>query len=148
VIVLRSGAILRSGRNPFEAYLLVACVLSGLAGLLTAEAQSSIVSTLPRWEAVAWYGGLVAGGGVCLVGVALHGLKSLLVERIGLLMLAAFAVLYSGAVLVEAGPRGTFVGLFVAAFAAACVGRFVQIGLDLKRAEAMEALRPDESGGD
>lgn len=148
MIVLRSGVVLRSGRNPFEAYLLGACVLSGLAGLLTPEAQSPIVQSLPKWEVVSWYSGLIAGGGVCLVGVSMRGLRSLLVERVGLLMLGAFAVLYSGAVFISAGPKGTFVALFIAAFAAASVARFVQISIDLRRAEAIAALRPDDHGGE
>lgn len=148
MIVLRSGAVLRSGRNPFEAYLLAACFLVGVAGLVAPESQSSVVTHLPRWEVASWYGGLVAGSGVCLAGIAMRGVKSLLVERVGLLMLAAFSVLYSVAVLAAAGARGTFVAVFIAAFAGAAVGRFVQISIDMHRAEAVEALRPDKPGGD
>ncbi|AHH98345.1 hypothetical protein [Kutzneria albida] len=139
MIVLKSGVIVRSGRNPFEVFLLSAAVLSGGAGLLAQASWSpAVANTLPDGLVPVWYGGLVLGGVVSVVGVLLNGLVSLLVERVGLTLLGGFAVLYVSVVLVEAGWRGTLPALFVGAFAMACVGRFVTIGRDLKRAAAAE----------
>jgi hypothetical protein len=140
--------VLRSGRNPFQLYLLAACVLSGLAGLFAPASESAVVArSLPGWAVMAWYSALVAGATVSIVGVLTRGVGSLLIERVGLAMLAGFTMLYSGLVFVDA-PRGTFSALFLAAFAAACVGRFLQIGRDLKRAEAVEQSRTEGPGGE
>lgn len=140
--------ILRSGRSPFELYLLAACVLSGLSGLVAPASSAGAVSRLlPHWIVIIWSSGLVIGGSVSITGVLLRGVRSLLVERIGLIALAGFAVTYSAAAIAVAGLAATFASLFVAAFGAACVGRFWQIGRDLKRAEADAVRRTDSTGG-
>jgi hypothetical protein len=139
--------ILRSGRSPFELFLLAACVLSGLAGLIAPTSTSSALARLlPTWVVIAWSAGLVIGGAVAIAGVLMRGLTALLVERIGLVGLAGFSVLYSAVIVAEVGIRATFTALFVVAFAGACVGRFWQISQDLRRAD-VEANRPEPEGG-
>ena len=136
--------ILRSGRSPFELFLLGACVISGLAGLVAPTSTSSALAhLLPTWVVMAWSAGLVIGGVVSITGVLMRGLTALLVERIGLVGLAGFSVLYSAVIVAELGLRATFTALFIAAFAAACVGRFWQINRDLNQAETEAARRPD-----
>lgn len=138
--MLQNGAILRSGRNPFEMFLLGACVLSGIVGVLApAATEGAVARVLPPWAGSVWYAGLFVGAGISFTGVLLRGLKSLLVERVGLLLLAGFFGVYAFAVFALAGWRGVFVSLFVAAFAVAATARFVQIGRDLKKAEAPHA---------
>jgi hypothetical protein len=144
VIILQNGAVLRSGRNPFEVWLLAACIITGAAGFITTQAVSGAVArTVPHWAGALWYAALFVGASISFVGIMLHGLKSLLVERVGLLLMATFGVVYAGAVIAVAGLNGLFPATFVAGFAAANISRFVQIGRDLKKATAlMEELRP------
>lgn len=134
--------ILRSGRSPFELFLLGACVLSGLSGLLAPSSLSlAVAKLLPQWVITMWCAGLAISGSVSIIGVLQRGVRSLLIERVGLAGLAGFGLMYSISIVSYAGLRATFAALFVAAFAAACVARFWQIGSDLKRAEA-DAGRP------
>lgn len=150
MIVIGSGVVLRSGKNPFELFMLAWATLAGLVGLLVPESQSSaVVRLLPGWATVAWYGGLAIGGAVSLTGVWLPGLTSLLVERVGLIALGGFSLLYSAGVVVVAGARGMTTVLIVGAFAGACWWRFGAIWRDLHRAETEIArLRSEADGGD
>lgn len=134
--------ILRSGRSPFELYLLAACVLSGLSGLIAPSSLSlAVAQLLPTWVVTAWCAGLVIGGSISILGVLRRGLQSLLIERVGLIALTGLTLLYSVSIVTLAGPRATFAALFVAAFGAACVARFWQIGKDLTKADK-ESTRP------
>lgn len=122
--------VVHSGRNPFQLWMLAACVLSGVAGLVTPGAsRSAINALLPGWETEAWYICLAVFGLIALYGSIRN---SLLVERVGVATLSMVAVLYAVAVVAAAGPRGLFVGLLVAAFACACATRFLQINRDLR----------------
>lgn len=144
MIILNNGAVLRSGRNPFEVWLLAACIVTGAAGFVTSQAVSGAVArSLPHWAGTLWYAALFVGASISFVGVMLRGLKSLLVERVGLLLMAGFGLVYAAAVVAAAGLSGLFVATFVAGFAAANISRFTQIAGDLKRAQAlMEERRP------
>jgi len=125
--------ILRSGRSPFEIFMLAACVLAGIAGLITPRASSNAISMLlPDWQLIAWYWGLVVSGSIGLLGIAGKRATALLVERIGLATLSCLTLAYSIAVVDAAGLRGAFAAGITAAFAVACVGRCWQIGADLK----------------
>jgi hypothetical protein len=120
--------------------MLAACVLSGVAGLLESKTWSTAVTnTLPEWQVVAWYTGLLACGAVSFAGAVARGVTSLLVERFGLSMLGGWTLLYSVVVVMQAGVRGLFVALLVAAFAAASVARVVQITRDLRPPPAQSA---------
>lgn len=140
----------RSGRSPFELFMLAACVLSGIAGLLESKTWStSITNTLPAWQVVAWYSGILVCGAVSFGGAVTRGVTSLLVERFGLSMLAGWTLLYSVVVIMQAGVRGLFVALLVAAFAAASVARVVQITRDLRPPPAGTApASEDRPGGE
>lgn len=144
MIILKNGAILRSGRNPLALFLLGACILNGIVGVLAPEATAGAVArVLPAWATTLWYWGLLISAGVSGTGILLRGLKSLLVERAGLLLLALLLGVYSVAVLVVAEWKGLFVSVLVAAFAGAAVARFAQIQRDLRKATAaVEELRP------
>lgn len=73
----------------------------------------------------------------------------MLVERFGLSMLAGWTLLYSTVVIMQAGVRGLFVALLVAAFAAASVARVVQITRDLRPPPAGTApASEDRPGGE
>lgn len=132
-----------SGRNPFQLWLLAACVLSGITGLVTPGANNSVITKLlPGWEVDAWYAGLALFAAIGLVGSIRN---SLLVERVGIAALSAVSVLYAVAIIAAAGERGVFAALLIAAFSCACVTRFVQINRDLRvlARAASHSLDPD-----
>lgn len=136
--------LVRSGRNPFEVLMLAACVAVGTVGLCQPSSTSSVItSLLPTWEVTTWYAGLAVGGVVSLLGVSLNGVTSLLVERVGLIMLTCLTLAYSTAVATQVGIRGTLPALFTGLFAIACAIRFVYITTDLKRMEDITATRSD-----
>lgn len=146
MIMARGGVpiLVRSGRNPFEVWLLVACVVVGIVGLVQPSSTSNaITSLLPGWEVVTWYAGLAGGGAVSLFGVFGSGLTALLVERVGLIILTCLTLAYSIAVVTQIGFRGALPALFTGLFAVACAVRFVHITTDLKRMEDIATTRLD-----
>jgi len=139
--------LVRSGRNPFEVLMLCACAFAGAIGLLAPNASANAVTnTLPHWEVLCWYSGLLAGGVISLVGVARGGVMSLLVERVGIILLGCLMLAYALALFAQVGVRGTLPALVTGLFAVACVVRFVYITVDLKRMEdvATKQLDGDE----
>lgn len=140
--------ILRSGRSPFEIYLLAAAILTGVIGLFNPR-PTGASAVLPLWELYTWDGGLIVGGLVALVGVCMSSPTSLLVERAGLLVLAGWSVGWAVLIGASLGMRATLSVLFVGAFGAACLTRALLIGADLRRVSAASAmLRSDHDGGD
>lgn len=126
--------IVHSGRNPFAAFLLGACVLTGIAGLLSPQRTSPIVAhLLAPWELQAWYGGLILTGAGTLAGLFLRGLTGLLVERVGLVFLASLSGMYATAIAVQGGVALSFASAFTGSFALASIARVWQIGRDLKQ---------------
>jgi hypothetical protein len=136
--------LVRSGRNPFEVLMLVACVATGTVGLFQPSSTSNvIISMLPNWEVITWYSGLTLGGLVSLFGVSRSGVVSLVLERAGLVTLTCLMLAYSTAVVTQVGVRGALPALFTGLFAVACAIRFVYITTDLKRMEDITATRSD-----
>jgi hypothetical protein len=134
----------RSGRNPFEVLMLIACTATGAVGLLEPTSTSNVItSLLPAWEVVTWYSGLTLGSLVSLFGVFWGGVVSLVLERAGLVMLTCLMLAYSAAVITQVGVRGALPALFTGLFAIACAIRFVYITTDLKRMEDITATRSD-----
>lgn len=127
--------LILSSRSPFEFFLLVACMLSGVNGLLNPfKASVSASSVLPEWELYAWYGGLLVGGIIALVGYLRKTLFSLALERTGLILLTAMSLVYS-ITLVANDLTLAFAASFVIAFGVACAFRVRQISLELKRVQ-------------
>lgn len=86
-----------SGRNYYEIYLLV--LTAGWAALnwATGADGETIEAAFPGWGRHLWFGGLLAGATLALVGIAVGTVVGLLVERAALFGLAglcaAFGVL-------------------------------------------------------
>lgn len=139
--------ILRSGRSPFEIYLLGASILTGAIGLINPR-RAGASAVLPLWELYTWDIGLVVGGLVALVGVWMSSPAALLVERAGLSVLAGWSGGWAVLIGASIGVRATLSVLFVGAFGAACLTRTLMIGADLRRmAGARAVLKADHDGG-
>lgn len=122
-----------SSRSPFELYMLVACIASGVSGLFSpVKTSPAIAKVLPFWEIYFWYGGLILGGSIAFVAVLGKTLTSLYVERVGLTLLTGLCAAYGLAVIATTGYKLAFAVVFVVAFGVACAFRMKQIGRDLK----------------
>lgn len=116
----------RQGRHPHEVYLLSVCVLYGLAGLVAYdEVVSNSIAPLGRIAGYVFFGSVLFGSLVGLIGIfwPFKGVQGPLVERSGLLILAAFWFGYVVAVVYNAGFRGLGFILVVGGFAMANVHR-------------------------
>jgi hypothetical protein len=122
----------RSSRNPFQLWVLAACVISGVIGLLPLGARTGTIDRLlPTLAALLWYGGLLASSAVCLAGAVIRHPLCLLVERVGMVLLGGLLAGYGGAVLLTAAKVPT--GYLLVALAFATVQRIRQIGRELDR---------------
>lgn len=141
--------LVRSGRNPFEVWLLVACVVAGIVGLISpVDSASAVVKALPHWEVLCWFSGLTLGGLVGLAGVFSRGVVSLLVERVGMVILTCLTFAYSVSIVAQVGiaAGATLPALLTGLFSVSCAIRFFNISADLKRMEdiATKQLDGDE----
>ena len=140
--------LVRSGRNPFEVWLLVACVVAGIVGLISpADTASTVVKALPHWEALCWFSGLTLGGLVGLAGAFSRGVMSLLVERVGMVILTCLTFAYSVSIVAQVGiaAGATLPALLTGLFAVSCAVRFFNISSDLK---SMEDIATKQMDGD
>lgn len=119
--------MLPSGRNPFEIVLIAAGLLAGLTGVFVPGAGSPTIHTvLPGYEPL-WNLGLVIGAGTAAVALVLSQPMTVLVERVGMIWLAALFVPYGAAVLILSGPVGVTGGVTIVGYGLACAARVVQI---------------------
>lgn len=114
-------------RNPFELWIVLACILTGTIALLPlgTERNGVIDRYLPTL-AMPWYVGLLIAGCLALVGTmwrvhTVSGiLRALAWERVGLIILSGLMLGYGGAVIVTSpqAPAGLLmIGLGVASAA-------------------------------
>lgn len=118
---------LTPGRNPFEIVLVVAGLFAGAAGLFLPGGGSRIIhAVLPGYETV-WNVCLIIGAGTSAVALMLPQPWTILIERVGMIWLAALFLPYGAAVLLLGGsPTGTG-GVTITAYGLACAVRAGQI---------------------
>ena len=125
--------VLRSANSPFQILTVVACLISGVAGLFPHE-PSGVIDQLANGGTQIWYVGLIIGAAIALGGRFFQLPMSLLVERVGLFLLAGLMLGYGvGIYLVVGWERARTAGVIIAAFGVACAVRSWQIGRDLER---------------
>jgi hypothetical protein len=105
-----------AGRHPFQTFLLLLCAVSGLPLLFGVETAGSVEALLPDWAALSW--GLA--GTHWKSG---HEATALTIERIGLLIVGASALLYAVLVALYIGVSGTVTVLILLAFGIAAISR-------------------------
>lgn len=133
-------------RQPHQIFLCFWCVLAGilfLAGI--APAPGSIIRLLPTWVVWGWYLLLTAGGLIGVVGAFWPRRRiytGLQLERASMIFLAGGTCMYMIAMIAAAGVRATGAAGFLAAWAAACVWRALQIHSDLIRIDKIVNDRP------
>lgn len=105
-----------SGRNWYQVYLLVLTMVFVGGSWVTGSAGQVITATFPSWSQYLWYGGLLLGAVVALVGIALHSVTGLLIERGALFWLAGLCAAYGCAFLAFAERADIFHAVFVVTF--------------------------------
>lgn len=153
---------LHAGRHPFQTYLLVLCVISGVPLVFERPPPAlSIESLLPAWVAIGWGCALIGGAVLALVGSywpRSNYATALTLERIGLVLTGPAGLMYGAAILLVVGFPGFVAACIVFGFGAACIKRAHDIGIIIVRAtpghplvvqredegEAAAVLRDDE----
>jgi hypothetical protein len=132
-----------NNRSPFQIVILVACVLTGLVGLITGSSSpASIAEVYGDW-AVLWNVGVVLGGVGTLGAMFSPVPANLLVERVGMIWLATMFFAYAVAIALYNDPDRVVAGLGTdLALATACLVRAYQISRQLALLRA--ALRRSE----
>lgn len=123
--------VLTESWNPFEIFLLVACILSGFTGIFAPEKASAAVQEIldSRVLQMVYYVGLAVGGCIALYGFV----RNLFIERIGITLISGIILGYL-LIILSTSPRSLAQALFMTfAFFAACVVRIIQITRLLKR---------------
>ncbi len=130
----------RLGTAVFEIYLLGACVLVGLSGIVVPAARSrSLVATFPPVAQLGWYVGILLGGALGILGIVRGCAIGLLIERAAMIMLAGMCASFGIASVAFVGPVAITGSIMLWGFVAPCVARAVQITSDLR--VVREALR-------
>jgi len=116
-------------RNPFEVFLLVACLLASVVNVLGAGPPNSIRDSLPHWAQYIWEYLLLGGALVALIGLWWPRKKatSYIIEQVGLAAVGNGCAFYGIAVLFFAGPQGVVAAFMALGFGAACLWRYGQI---------------------
>lgn len=126
------GARSRVARHLFEAYLCAAMILVGVAGLIEPAARArSIVAAFPAPAQLAWYAGLLVGGGLTVIGLLAISAAGLQLERSGLLILAGLCASFSVASFAFAGWSSLTGSALLLSLAAACFVRSCQVSRDI-----------------
>ncbi len=119
-------------RSPYGVVLMIACVVSGIAGLIPHEARGFIDQLDPGYS-ITWHIGLLVGAAVALTGMFLRLPTSLLVERAGAFLLAMLMCAYGSAIYFLVGWGGVRTGgIITVMFGLAAAARVVQIHRDLR----------------
>lgn len=135
----RSVLVATGRRHPHEVFLLVFSIAGGLAFLLGSAPPSSLERALPAAVLYAWSWSLVLGGVLGLAGCywRRNVELGLALERGGMMLATAAALLYTAVIVSLAWPQGVGAGIYIGSYGTACLVRTLQITRDLRRIEAM-----------
>lgn len=127
---------LYAGRHPFQTYMLILGVITGLPLLFGIVAAGSMNATLSPLLAFAWGAMLFLGSATALAGSYWMGTydAALTIERIGLIAVGFAAVVYSCIILYAVGLTGGISAGIVLGFGLASLRRAFDIGQVIRHA--------------
>lgn len=136
--------------NPFEAFLLIAAMIQGVAAIARFSQPVAFEAVFPPWVREAWGCILFLGGVASVAGLywPWDPVDGVLIKRVGLVALAGVTIAYGVAGLFSA-PARLFVGsTFNIAFGIACIVRVRQVSDAIRdlRAE-LRGLREEWKNG-
>jgi hypothetical protein len=136
----------RTGRQPHEIGVLIVSVLVGVMGVATPNHVSpAVADALNGWIIHFYYGGLGFFAVMALWGITKKGIEGLLIERVGLTIVALYYIIFSICVFSYAGfPAGALAASLPIAYALASIVRGFQIRRDLVLIKAYLADHPGE----
>lgn len=120
----------RFGAEPFEIFLALAALLSGLSVLLGTTRPGSLASQLSPWVLRAWGASLSAGAVLTLTsrwllagaGTVRALIRALRLEQLGMTLFATTAGIYAIAIM-AVGRAGLAAGFIIVGWSAACTVR-------------------------
>lgn len=127
--VLRGGPAWPPMRHPFEVAAIVAFWLIGLYGLV-GRSSLAMAAVLPEPMLVVWQCGLVLAatlGGASALLAYRQPVTALLCERLFLLGIGPFALIYAGALVSRSGWEAFTPAVYFAVYAVAAVWRLYQV---------------------
>lgn len=127
--------VVTARRRPIEVSVLAISFLTGLLNLLRPSDALSALSQFVPFYPVIWSVGLMLGAAAGLVGATRELPLSLILERIGLSVLATMFVTYTAAIVTIFGARGWGSAIIVGGLALGVLGRIRQISRDLRSIE-------------
>lgn len=125
-----------STRHPFEVFLLVLSIVSGLPVMLGNVTPGSVAEALSPWAQKAWGAGLTVGAVVCLLGVLMTrpnpravtvSVTGMVIEQVGLVMVGGACLVYAAALVGYVGRGAGVSAAIVLAYGASCLWRWHQI---------------------
>ena len=133
-------------RVVFEAFLMLAAVLSGATGFWIEEARSrSLLLVLPWWMQTLYYLVICTGGLAGFYGIAARDPETgLRVERAAMIILAGHTGCFGFANLAYASASGVPGAMMLLGFCVACMARIAQISGDLAAYRAYLAQAAEE----
>lgn len=127
--------MLTSARNPFEIVMIITGLLAGIVGLAVPADQKQVFYSLGTPLDKVFYACLVLGTGMVALSFFLQPLMSLLIERVGMIWLAAIFVPYGvGCIinnLIHLRPLFPY-WILIIGYGVACAARILQITHDLR----------------
>lgn len=141
-------AKLRILSEPFELFLALAALTSGLSVLLGASHPIALQSQVSPWMLRAWGAALLVGGTLTIVSRALmarartddHLETAGRIEKLGMILFATAAAMY-GTAIIMIGRTGLGAGPIILGWSAACTARAWIITRQWKAYEELRAQR-------
>jgi hypothetical protein len=134
--------VTREGREGFEIYTLVLCVLGGPPIIFGDATPGTIQALLPHQWQLVWGLMICLGSLIALIGIFLPRRDTgLIIEQIGMVATGVGMLAYAAAVLDAAGWSGFFPAIAVTGFGLACFRRWWRIQKALKKAEVLAQRR-------
>lgn len=136
---------LHAGRHPFQTFMLVLCVFSGVPLLFGEPPAASVEALLPPWMAVSWGVSLCLGALVALVGSYWprgRYATALTMERAGLCIVGPAALVYGTLIGMYSGSAGFAAASITIGFGLSCLKRAHDIGKVITRAIAKKTDDP------
>ena len=131
---------LRAGRHPFQIYMLALAFVSGLPLLFGQTVAESVEKQVPVWMAFVWGAFLVFRSAIALVGSTWRGnyANDLPVERVGLDLVGAAAMIYGVAIFTYRGSEALLSAAIIFGFGVSCIRRARDIHRIFRRAKDLD----------